>query len=67
MRSFGQVATQTKLHSLPRQQTLRAMVEWSWELLTGAERAVLARLSVFVGGFAPGGGRGDCRRPRRAR
>jgi predicted ATPase/DNA-binding CsgD family transcriptional regulator len=36
---------------LPRQQTLRAMVDWSWELLTGAERAVLARLSVFAGGF----------------
>jgi ATP/maltotriose-dependent transcriptional regulator MalT len=27
------------------------MVDWSWELLTGAERAVLARLSVFAGGF----------------
>src|SRR5215469_9639447 len=37
--------------ALPRQQTLRAMVEWSWELLTGPERAVLARLSVFAGGF----------------
>jgi predicted ATPase/DNA-binding CsgD family transcriptional regulator len=36
---------------LPRQQTLRAMVEWSWELLTAAERAVLARLSAFAGGF----------------
>ena len=36
---------------LPRQQTLRAMVDWSWELLTGAEQAVLARLSVFAGGF----------------
>jgi predicted ATPase/DNA-binding CsgD family transcriptional regulator len=37
--------------ALPRQQTLRAMVEWSWELLTGAERTVSARLSVFAGGF----------------
>jgi predicted ATPase/DNA-binding SARP family transcriptional activator len=36
---------------LPRQRTLRAMVEWSWELLNPAERAVLARLSVFAGGF----------------
>ena len=27
------------------------MVEWSWELLTGPEQAVLARLSVFAGGF----------------
>jgi predicted ATPase/DNA-binding CsgD family transcriptional regulator len=37
--------------ALPRQQTLRAMVDWSWELLNGPERAVLARLSVFAGGF----------------
>jgi len=37
--------------ALPRQRTLLAMVDWSWELLTGAERAVLARLSVFAGGF----------------
>jgi predicted ATPase/DNA-binding CsgD family transcriptional regulator len=35
----------------PRQQTLRAMVDWSWDLLTAAERAVLARLSVFLGTF----------------
>jgi predicted ATPase/DNA-binding CsgD family transcriptional regulator len=37
--------------ALPRQQTLWAMVGWSWELLTGPERAVLARLSAFTGGF----------------
>jgi predicted ATPase/class 3 adenylate cyclase len=37
--------------ALPRQQTLRALVEWSWELLNGPERHVLARLSVFAGGF----------------
>jgi len=36
---------------LRRQQTLRAMVEWSWELLNPAERAVLAALSTFAGGF----------------
>jgi LuxR family transcriptional regulator, maltose regulon positive regulatory protein len=36
---------------LPRQQTLRAMVDWSWELLNPAERVVLARLSTFAGGF----------------
>ncbi|MGW2487557.1 BTAD domain-containing putative transcriptional regulator [Streptomyces sp. NPDC001606] len=35
---------------LPRQQTLRAVVDWSWELLDAAERDVLARLSVFAGG-----------------
>ncbi|WP_307706041.1 BTAD domain-containing putative transcriptional regulator [Streptomyces sp. V1I6] len=35
---------------LPRQQTLRAVVDWSWDLLTPEERAVLRRLSVFTGG-----------------
>ncbi|MFB9587829.1 AfsR/SARP family transcriptional regulator [Streptomyces racemochromogenes] len=35
---------------LPRQQTLRAVVDWSWELLDEPERAVLRRLSVFAGG-----------------
>jgi len=37
--------------ALPRQQTLLAMLDWSWELLNGAERHVLARLAVFAGGF----------------
>ncbi|GAB2491513.1 AfsR/SARP family transcriptional regulator [Nocardiopsis aegyptia] len=40
----------TGLHE--RQQTLRAMVDWSWRLLTEAERAVLRRLSVHVGVFS---------------
>ncbi len=35
---------------LPRQQTLRAVVDWSWDLLDDAERTVLRRLSVFAGG-----------------
>lgn len=34
-----------------RQRTLRAMIDWSWELLSPAERAVLRRLAVFSGGF----------------
>ena len=34
----------------PRQQTLRAVVDWSWDLLPESERRVLRRLSVFVGG-----------------
>ena len=37
--------------ALERQQTLRATVGWSYSLLTGAERVLLARLSVFAGGF----------------
>jgi predicted ATPase/DNA-binding SARP family transcriptional activator/tetratricopeptide (TPR) repeat protein len=36
--------------ALPRQQTLRAVVDWSWELLEPRERAALRRLAVFVGG-----------------
>ncbi|MFC5883269.1 ATP-binding protein [Streptomyces virginiae] len=35
---------------LPRQQTLRAVVDWSWDLLDEVERTVLRRLSVFAGG-----------------
>ncbi len=33
-----------------RQQTLRATIEWSYELLTPEERQLFARLSVFLGG-----------------
>ncbi len=33
-----------------RQATLRATLDWSWEMLSGAERDALAQLSVFEGG-----------------
>ncbi|WP_194925419.1 BTAD domain-containing putative transcriptional regulator [Catenulispora pinisilvae] len=36
--------------ALPRHRTLRAVVDWSWELLSDEERVVLRRLSVFSGG-----------------
>ena len=36
---------------LPRQQTLAASIDWSYSLLTDVDRALLRRLSVFVGGF----------------
>jgi predicted ATPase/class 3 adenylate cyclase len=36
--------------AVPRQQTLQALVDWSWDLLTEADRQVLRRLSVFAGG-----------------
>jgi predicted ATPase/DNA-binding SARP family transcriptional activator len=36
--------------ALPRQQTLRAVVDWSYDLLFDDERRLFARLSVFVGG-----------------
>ena len=35
-----------------RQATLRATFDWSWDLLTPAERAALAQLSVFESGFS---------------
>ncbi|WP_430393155.1 AfsR/SARP family transcriptional regulator [Actinacidiphila reveromycinica] len=35
---------------LPRQQTLRAVVDWSWDLLDDRERTTLCALSVFAGG-----------------
>ncbi|MFF3419071.1 BTAD domain-containing putative transcriptional regulator [Streptomyces sp. NPDC002698] len=36
---------------LPRQQTLRAVVDWSWDLLDERERTVLREASVFAGGW----------------
>ena len=38
--------------ALPRQQTLRALIDWSHDLLSAPERALLRRLSVFSGGWA---------------
>jgi non-specific serine/threonine protein kinase len=37
--------------ALPRHRTLRAIQEWSYDLLSPAERRLLARLSVFTGGW----------------
>src|SRR6185503_7226221 len=34
-----------------RQATLRAVFDWSWDLLSLPEKAALAQLSVFEGGF----------------
>ena len=36
---------------LPRQQTLKAMIDWSYDLLSPKERLLLQRLSVFAGGW----------------
>ncbi len=37
--------------ALPRHQTLRATMDWSYDLLPEHERVMLRRLSVFAGGF----------------
>jgi len=36
--------------ALPRHQTLRALIDWSYDLLTPPEQALLRRLSAFAGG-----------------
>ena len=38
--------------ALPRQQTLRALIDWSYDLLSEAESVLLRRLSVFAGGWS---------------
>jgi len=37
--------------ALPRQQTLRALIDWSYDILSENERLLLRRLSVFAGGW----------------
>ena len=37
--------------ALPRHQTLRALIDWSYDLLSSEERSVFGRLSVFAGGW----------------
>jgi predicted ATPase/DNA-binding NarL/FixJ family response regulator len=37
--------------ALPRHQTLRALIDWSYDLLSSQEQTVLDRLSVFAGGW----------------
>jgi predicted ATPase/class 3 adenylate cyclase len=38
--------------ALPRQQTMEAAVDWSYQLLSETERRLFSRLAVFVGGFS---------------
>ena len=38
--------------ALPRQQTLRALVDWSYDLLDERERALFRRVGIFVDGFS---------------
>ena len=45
LRSWGRLAD-------PRHQTLRTTIDWSYDLLSNDERALLGGLSVFAGGFS---------------
>ncbi len=38
--------------ALPRHQTLRATIDWSYDLLSASERKMLQRLSIFTGGWS---------------
>jgi len=46
--------------AMPRQRTLYATMDWSYELLLDEERALFRRLSVFSGGFALGAAESVC-------
>jgi predicted ATPase len=46
--------------ALPRQRTLRAVVEWSWDLLSPPERLVAENLAVFPGGITLGAAEAVC-------
>ncbi len=53
--------------ALPRQQTLRALIDWSYDLLNEPARCLLQRLSVFAGGLDARGCRATCARARASR
>ena len=46
------VLTGGKRDALPRQQTLRALIDWSYDLLDERERKIFRRLAIFVDGFS---------------
>ena len=52
--------------AVPRQQTLQALIDWSWDLLTEADQRLLGRLSVFTGGWTLDAAAGRGRRPGRS-
>jgi predicted ATPase/class 3 adenylate cyclase len=46
--------------ALPRHQTLQALIDWSYDLLSDAERVLLQRLSVFAGSWTLGAAEAIC-------
>ncbi len=55
-----QLLTNGSRTALPRYQTLRASIDWSYNLLSNAERVLLRRLAVFAGGFTVDAVEGIC-------
>ena len=51
LRDFSHLLTGGERGSSPRQRTLEATLEWSYDLLTAPERQLFAQLSVFSGGW----------------
>ncbi|NUW35752.1 AfsR/SARP family transcriptional regulator [Nonomuraea sp. SMC257] len=49
---FGLLTTGSRT-ALPRHRTLRAVIAWSWELLSEHERTVAERVSILTGGVTP--------------
>lgn len=45
------ILTSNNRDSLPRQQTMRALIAWSYELLTQREQVLFRRLAIFTGGW----------------
>jgi non-specific serine/threonine protein kinase len=46
--------------ALPRHQTLRATIDWSYDLLSASEQTMLQRLSVFTGGWSAAAAESVC-------
>ena len=51
--AFARLLSVGSRGGIPRHQTLRAIVDWSWDLLDDTERAILRQLSVFSDGATP--------------
>ena len=58
-----QLLTRGSRTALPRYQTLRASIDWSYGLLSQAERMLLQRLSVFAGGWGLAAAEAVCSLP----
>jgi predicted ATPase/transcriptional regulator with XRE-family HTH domain len=54
------ILTQGSRTALPRQQTMRATIDWSYELLSEQEQMLLRRVSVFAGGWTLDAALGVC-------